>query len=75
MSRNIYKYMHQTSTHLMIGGTILFLLIGTGLIYLIYGQGAAFLGLLCILVGLFPILLIYLSFWIIEKVLITIHKS
>jgi hypothetical protein len=40
--------------------------VGIGLIYLFYGQGAALTGLLCLVVGLIPLLLIWLMFFILE---------
>jgi len=40
---------------------LLLLIVGTGLIYFIYGPGAAATGLLCLLAGLLPLGLIFLS--------------
>ncbi len=56
MSRDLRKYARQTTTRLILGGLALLLLVGDGLIYLIYGPDAAFSGLICIGVGLIPVI-------------------
>jgi hypothetical protein len=66
MSRDLRKYARQTNVRLIIGGFILVFVVGIGLIYLFYGQGAALTGLLCLVVGLIPLLLIWLMFFILE---------
>ena len=66
MSRDLRKYARQTNVRLIIGGFILVFVVGLGLIYLFYGQGAALTGLLCLVVGLIPLLLIWLMFFILE---------
>ena len=66
MARDLRKYARQTNVRLIIGGVILVFVVGIGLIYLFYGQGAALTGLLCLIVGLIPLLLIWLMFFILE---------
>jgi hypothetical protein len=66
MSRDLRKYARQTNVHLIVGGFILVFVVGIGLIYLFYGQGAALTGLLCLIVGLIPLLLIWLMFFILD---------
>jgi hypothetical protein len=66
MSRDLRKYARQTNARLIGGGLILVFVVGIGLIYLFYGQGAALTGLLCLVVGLIPLLLIWLMFFILE---------
>lgn len=66
MSRDLRKYARQTNIRLILGGVSLILVIGIGLIYLFYGQGAALTGLLCLVVGLIPLFLIWLMFWVLE---------
>ena len=66
MSRDLRKYARQTNARLIGGGFILVFVVGIGLIYLFYGQGAALTGLLCLVVGLIPLLLIWLMFFILE---------
>jgi hypothetical protein len=60
MTRDLRKYGRQTHVRLAIGGLVLLFVVGEGLIYLIYGAGAALIGLLCLLGGLFPVILIVL---------------
>jgi hypothetical protein len=71
MSRDLRKYARQTNVRLAIGGIILISVIGVGLIYLFYGPGAALSGLLCLFIGLLPILLIIAIFsfmdWIVKR--------
>ena len=66
MSRDLRKYARQTNIRLILGGVFLIFVIGVGLIYLFYGQGAALTGLLCLVVGLIPLFLIWLMFWVLE---------
>ena len=60
MSRNLRDYAKQTNIRLAVGALLLLFLVGDGLIYLIYGEGAALMGLVCLLAGVAPILLITL---------------
>lgn len=57
MSRDLRKYASQTNTRLIVGALALLFVVGDGLIYLFYGKSAAFLGLLCLLAGMVPIVL------------------
>ncbi|HXF85409.1 MAG TPA: hypothetical protein VNK49_08470 [Anaerolineales bacterium] len=66
MSRDLRKYARQTHLRLAIGAILLLVIVGGGLIYFIYGAGAAFTGLLCILAGLLPILLIAISLTLLD---------
>jgi hypothetical protein len=59
MSRDLRKYSQQTNFRLLIGFLVLLFLIGDGLIYYFYGTGAAVGGLLCLLIGTAPLLLIW----------------
>jgi hypothetical protein len=60
MSRDLRKYASQTTVRLIIGALLVLFTLGIGLIYLFYGRGAALLGLLCLLAGLIPVVLIVL---------------
>jgi len=51
---------------LIVGALALLFLVGLGLIFLIYGKGALFTGLLCIIGGLIPIVLIVVALSIID---------
>ena len=66
MTRDLRKYARQTNVRLAVGAVLVLLIIGVGLIYLIYGPGAAGTGLLCLLAGLLPIVLIVLSLAILD---------
>jgi hypothetical protein len=60
MSRDLRKYARQTNLRLAIGALLVLFIIGDGLIYLFYGGGAALMGLLCLLGGMVPIVLVIL---------------
>jgi hypothetical protein len=66
MSRDLRKYASQTNVRLIVGGLLLLFVVGLGLIWIFYGSGAALTGLLCMLVGLFPLILIWAMFYILE---------
>jgi len=66
MSRDLRKYASQTNVRLILGGLSLLFIVGIGLIYIFYGSRAAFMGLICLLAGLVPLILIWLMFFILE---------
>lgn len=68
MSRDLRHYARQTTTRLIVGGLLFLFIVGIGLIYLIYGQAAALSGLLCMGIGLLPVLLILLALALMEAV-------
>jgi hypothetical protein len=53
---------------LIIGFILLLFIVGDGLIYLFYGKGAASMGLLCLVGGLAPVILILVALWLIDWV-------
>lgn len=63
MTRDLRKYARQTNTRLIVGGLLLIFIIGDGLIYLFYGRNAAIMGLLCLMLGLSPLILIWIVLW------------
>ena len=71
MIRDLRKHASQTTFRLIVIGLILFFAVGSGLIYVFYGPSAAIGGLLCMGVGLVPIILIWLFFivadWIVKR--------
>jgi len=71
MTRDLRRYARQTIFRLLLGALILIFALGDGLIYWIYGPGAAMMGLLCLIAGLTPILLILVALggldWIIKR--------
>ena len=68
MSRDLRQYARQTNVRLVTGFIILLLGVGDGLIYLFFGRGAALMGLICILGGLSPIILILVALWFIDRI-------
>jgi hypothetical protein len=66
MSRDLRRYAQQTNARLILGGILLLFLVGDGLIYIIYGREAAIMGLICLLAGLSPLLLIWLALKMVE---------
>jgi hypothetical protein len=58
--RDLSKFKRETNIRLVIGAVILIFLIGDGLIFLIYGTGPGLMGLICLLIGMVPVLLIAL---------------
>jgi hypothetical protein len=66
MSRDLRKYASQTNFRLIVGGLLVLFIVGIGLIYLFYGRGAALTGLLCLVAGLIPLVLIWVMFIVLE---------
>ena len=58
MTRDLRKYTSQTTTRLIIGGLLILFIVGDSLILLIYGCKAALTGLICLFVGLLPLVLV-----------------
>ncbi len=69
MARDLRKYARQTNVRLSIGFAVIIFLVGDGLIYYFYGQEAALMGALCILMGLVPLLLVFLAFLALDLVI------
>jgi hypothetical protein len=71
MSRDLRKYIRSTNIQLAIGAILLLFILGIGLIYLIFGPGAAMMGIICLLAGLSPVILImlilFLLDWIVKR--------
>ncbi len=66
MSQDLRKYARQTNLRLIAGGLLLLFIVGDGLIYLFYGPRAALGGLMCLVVGLVPLILIWVLFFVLE---------
>jgi len=66
--RDLRRYARQTNFRLAVGGILILFIVGIGLIYLIYGKGAAMLGFTCLVLGLAPMLLIWLALLALEWV-------
>ena len=66
MSRDLRKYAQQTGFRLVIGAILILLIVGDGLIYFFYGGNAAILGILCILAGMIPVVLVVMVLSLLE---------
>jgi len=66
MGRNLRRYSRQTYINLFVGFVFLLLVGGGGLVYLIYGPGAASSAVICMLIGLAPLVLIGLALLLIQ---------
>ncbi|HLF88516.1 MAG TPA: hypothetical protein VI451_06205 [Anaerolineales bacterium] len=66
MSRDLRRYARQTNFRLLIGALLILFVVGLGLIYLFYGPGGLITGLLCMLGGLAPIVLIVFALWVMD---------
>lgn len=67
--KDLRKYAKQTNIQLAVGAFFLLFVVGVGLIWLIYGKSAAFMGLLCLLAALLPIVLILIIFILLDWIL------
>jgi hypothetical protein len=68
MSRDLREYARQTNLRLIIGGILTVIFVGEILIYIFYGLSAALSGLLCFLGGLFPLFLVWLFLFGLDKI-------
>jgi hypothetical protein len=66
MSRDLRNYARQTNIRLIIGFLLVLFIIGDGLIYVFYGRPAAIMGVICLLAGLSPVILIIIALWFID---------
>jgi hypothetical protein len=68
MPSELDKYSKQTNRSLIAGFVFILLVIGDGLIYLFYGKESAIFGLICIGAGFVPIILIWMTLTLIERI-------
>lgn len=66
MARDLRKYTRQTNFRMVVGALVLLFVVGDGLIYLIFGTSAAVMGLLCLLAGMIPVVLVMLSLLLLD---------
>lgn len=66
MNRDLRKYAKQTNFRLVAGFLLVLFIVGDGLIYLFYGRNAALMGLVCLVAGLSPVILIIGVLWLID---------
>ena len=71
MSRDLRKYARKTNNRLLAGGIIILFVVGDGLIYFIYGKNAAITGLVCLIAGLLPLIIIWIILslmgWVVKR--------
>ena len=65
---SLWEYSRQTTFRLIAGGILILFIIGDSLIYFNYGLAAAISGVLCLGVGLLPVLLIVGILWGLEYI-------
>jgi hypothetical protein len=75
MTRDLRKYARQTNVRLLAGFVLILFVIGDGLIYLFYGRQAAFLGVICLIFGLIPLLLIWSALWVMDIIVQKANKD
>lgn len=69
MKRNLRDYARQTDRRLIIGALLILFIVGGGLIWWFYGAGGAGLGVICLIAGLTPVLLIVGIFFVMDWIL------
>ncbi|OGO21297.1 MAG: hypothetical protein A2Y54_04400 [Chloroflexi bacterium RBG_16_51_16] len=60
MSRDLRRFARQTNLQIALGAVLILLIVGIGLVWYFYGGAAAGAGLLCVIAGLSPVVLILL---------------
>ena len=68
MASDLRHYARQTNVRLVGGFLLILFVIGDGLIWWLYGREAAVLGMVCLLAGLAPLMLVALFFWLLDLV-------
>ncbi len=63
---DLRAYARQTKVRLVAGGIALTFVVGLGLVYIFYGPGAMATGLVCMLAGFSPVVLIGAALWALE---------
>ena len=63
MGFDLRRYAKETDKRMLVSFFLLLLIVGDGLIWIFYGRSAAILGFICILAGLFPLVLTGLALW------------
>jgi hypothetical protein len=66
--RDLRSYARTTTARLIAGGILLLIVVGGGLVYAIYGGAALISALMCIGLGLMPVVLILLALAIVDAI-------
>ena len=75
MGRDLRQYTRQTQARLLVGFVFILVVVGVGLIYVFYGPQAAWTGLLCLGMGLSPLLLVWMILLIIDRIIRKVDKD
>lgn len=75
MSSDLRRYARQTNARLVTGLFLLLLIVGDGLILVFFGPRAAVMGLLCIVAGSAPLILISLVLNLLDALVRRINES
>jgi hypothetical protein len=73
-SKDLRQHARGTQLRLALGALAILFGVGGLLIYLIYGPGGAALGVVCLVIGLLPVLLILVALWILDVILRRSHE-
>jgi hypothetical protein len=73
--RDLRKYTQDTNFRIIIGSLILIFVVGDGLIYYFYGSNSALMGLICLLIGFVPVVLIILFIIIMDNIVKRANKD
>lgn len=65
---DLRKYSRQTIFRLIIGGILILFVVGDSMVFIIYGPAAAISGLLCLGIGLLPVLVVMGILWGMEYI-------
>jgi cation transporter-like permease len=66
--QDLRQHARTTQVRLALGALAILFGVGGLLIYFFYGPGGAFLGGLCLVIGLLPVLLILVVLWVLDIV-------
>lgn len=68
MGFDLRRYARQANLRLAAGFFLLLFTLGAGLIWVIYGREAALLGLLCLVAGSVPLILVFAVLYVTERI-------
>jgi hypothetical protein len=68
LGHDLREYARQTNLRLILGGLLLVFLVGDGLVFLFMGRDAAVSGLICLVIGMIPLVLTWLFLLLLDWV-------
>ncbi|RPI86758.1 MAG: hypothetical protein EHM41_07390 [Chloroflexi bacterium] len=66
MTRDLRRYARETNVRLFAGFLLILFVVGIGLIYIFYGWQSAVMGIICLISGLSPLILIAGALFVVE---------